>query len=255
MALTAEGRALTERHGLEQARLANRAEAQARVAMRYLDVDDLDASAAYWAAMQTGLLRGRWMESQSLAERYIADYRLAELGTASGIVVAPAFPEVAAQTMLRVTGPVAIKSAVGRGVKPATAFEVARRTVSGRAQKWALGGGRGAITHTARADTRARRYRRVTASSKTCAFCAMLVARSIVGRSFANVAFSAHAHCRCTAEIIYGSGNPTTSAEDSYIQSYDDAAKAADEAGEKRTAANILPRMRASGIFRDSPVT
>lgn len=255
MALTLEGRALTVEHAQRQAQLALRAEAESRVAMRYLDVDALDASATYWSAMQAGILRGRYMESQSLAERYIADYRLAELGTSSGIVVAPAFPEAAAQTMLRVTGPVAIKSAVRRGIEPATAFEVARRAVSGRAQKWALGGGRGAIVHTARADTRARSYRRVNTSSKTCAFCAMLVARTIVGRSFANVAFSAHAHCRCTAEIIYGSGNPTTEVEDSYIQAYDDAAKAADEAGEKRTAANILPRMRASGLFRDSPAT
>lgn len=255
MAITVAGRELTLAHLAEQASIAARAEVQSRAAMRYLDLADLDASTTTWTAMQVSLLRGRYAESQSLAERYIADYRLAELGTASGIVVAPAFPEAAAQTMLRVTGPVAIKTMIGRGVKPQAAFDVARRTVSSRAQKWALGGGRGAIAHTARADTRAKRYRRVTSSSKTCAFCAMLVARSIVGRSFANVAFSAHSHCRCTAEIIYGPGNPTTEAEDSYIQAYDDAAKAADEAGEKRTAANILPRMRASGLFRDSPAT
>lgn len=254
MALTLEGRALTERHRLEQARLAARAEAESRVAMRYLDIDALDASAAYWSAMQTGILRGHYMESQSLAARYVTDYRLAELGTASGVLVAPAFPDAAAQTMLRVTGPVAIKTMVGRGAKPASAFEIARRTVAGRAQKWALGGGRGAIVHTARADTRAKTYRRVC-GAKPCAFCAMLVSRSIVGRSFSNVAFKAHSHCGCTAEIIYGAGNPTTEAEDSYIQAYDDAAKAADEAGEKRTAQNILPRMRASGLFRDSPAT
>lgn len=252
MAITVAGRELTLTHRLEQARIAARAELQARAAMRYLDLSDLDASTPSWTAMQIGLLRGRYAESRALAERYISDFRFAELGSASGIVVAPTFPEAAAQTMLRVTGPVAIKTMIGRGMHPEVAFDSARRGVSGRAQKWALGGGRRTVTETARADRRVKRYRRVTGSSKTCAFCGMLVARSIVGRSFADVAFAAHAHCRCTAELVYGE-MPTTEAEDAFISSYDDAARAADDAGEKRTAKNILPRMRASGIFRDSP--
>lgn len=252
MALTVDGRELTEAHRIAQAREGAASVLEARQAWSMLDLNDLDGSAGAWMAVQSSLLRKRYMTSRSIASEYIPEYRMAEIGTRDGVIARPLFDDAAAAITLRVAGPIAVKGYIGKGYPPERAYMMARSEVVGRAPEWVLRGGRATIGRTARQDRRVRGYRRVS-SGRPCAFCGMIVARGITANDFSNAGFSAHKHCACSAELVYERWEPTE-VEESWISSYDEAAAAARAAGEKVTAKTVLPRMRESGLFRDSPV-
>ena len=255
MALTREGRALTDRHRRGQVRLGAGAVVESLAAWRLLDLADLDASTPTWLAVQVGLMRQRYATSADLAERYLVDFRAAEIGTSSGVVVRPTFNEAAATATLLGNGPRLTKMLIGRGADPEAAFARASREVLGRTQKWALAGGRQTVMASARANPRTRRWRRVSDGSP-CAFCAMLVSRSLVraGTYRTPPDFKTHLKCGCTAEEEYGPTTPTD-LERSWIDAYDTAAGQALAAGQPLVAPNrrskrdtVLWRMR-----RNSP--
>lgn len=258
MAATDEGRELTAAHKRRQVALGAQAELEAAATWRLLDLDDLDASTPSWLAVQVGRLRGRYATSQSLAERYVTDYRVAELGGQSGPLVVPTFEDAAAARMLLGNGPRLTKLLIGRGTDPVEAFATARRTVAGQAQRWALGGGRGLLTSTAQADRRAV-YRRVS-DGHPCAFCAMLVARSIEFPNEARAGFKAHPRCGCTGELRYEDQDTYTETEAEFVDAYRQAAAQARAAGEpvvapsgRRRRDTVLWRMRRNrpDLFND----
>ena len=249
MALTPEGRRLTDRHRRRQVREGAAAVAEAMATWRYLDLADLDASTPAWVAMQVGLMRQRYATSAALAERYVVDFRAAEIGESAGVVLRPTFSEAAAEATLLANGPHLTKMLIGRGSDPEAAFALARREVLGRTQKWALAGGRGTIQLSALQNPRSRRWRRVS-DGNPCAFCAMLVVRSIT-RGDQPPDFRAHKGCGCTAEEVFDGENPTTPLEDEWIDAYSQAAKQAKAAGEpvvaptrNRKRDTVLWRMR-----------
>jgi hypothetical protein len=215
---------------------------------RYLDLSNLDASTPTWVALQVGDMRQRFATSSELAERYLMDFRAAETGEASGALVRPTFNAVAAEATLLSNGPRLTKMLIGRGAAPQAAFARAAREVLGRSQKWALAGGRQTIIGSAGANPRTRRWRRVSDGSP-CAFCAMLLVRSIT-RGDQPPDFDAHTKCGCTAEEVFDD-IPTTDVEDEWIDAYNQAARQAKLAGEPIVAPNrnnrrdtVLWRMR-----------
>lgn len=249
MAVTDEGRELTAAHKRRQVMLGGQVELEVGATWRLLDLDALDASAPAWLSVQVGRLRGRYATSRSLAERYVTDYRAVELGSRAGPLVLPTFEDAAAARMLLANGPRLTKLLIGRGTDPVEAFATARRTVAGQAQKWALGGGRGLLTATAQADRRAV-YRRVS-DGNPCAFCAMLVARSIESPNAARAGFKAHAGCGCTGELRYEDQDTYTDVEAEFVDAYRQAAAQARAAGEpvvapsgRRRRDTVLWRMR-----------
>lgn len=249
MAATDEGAQLTADHKRRQVLLGAQAELEAGEAWALLDLNDLDASASVWVGVQSGLLSSRYATSQSLAADYLTDFRLAELGTSTGPVVRPGLSDAAAMRMLLSNGLYLPKMLIGQGMPGPEAMRVAKATVTGQVQRWSLSGGRGLLSGTARVD-RLAVYRRVT-SSKPCAFCAMLAARSIESPNSQSVNFRAHAHCGCTVELRYVDKNETTDTEAEFHQAYRDAAAEAKAAGEPAVAPNgrrrrdtVLWRMR-----------
>lgn len=255
MALTRQGRALTDRHRRRQVRLGAGAVVEALATWRLLDLADLDASTPTWLAVQVGLMRQRYASSADLAERYVTDFRAAEIGTSSGVVVRSTFSEATATATLLGNGPRLTKMLIGRGADPEAAFARASREVLGRSQKWALAGGRQTVMASARANPRTG-WRRVS-SGHPCAFCAMLVSRSLVrAGAYRNPPdFDTHEHCGCGVEEVYGLTTNPTDPERSWIDAYDKAAEQAKDAGEPIVAPNrnskrdtVLWRMR-----RNSP--
>lgn len=249
MAATDEGQALTTTHKRRQVVLGAQAELEAAATWRLLDLDDLDASTPSWLAVQVGRLRGRYATSRSLAERYLTDYRAVELGSTAGPLVAPTFEDAAAARMLLGSGPRLTKLLIGRGTDPLEAFDMARRTAAGQTQKWALSGGRGVLTSTARVDRRAV-YRRVS-DGNPCAFCAMLVARSIEFPNSFQAGFRAHPGCGCSGELRYEDQDTYTDTEAEFVDAYRQAAAQARAAGEpvvapsgRRRRDTVLWRMR-----------
>lgn len=257
MADTDPGAVLTDMHRRRQIRLATAADSEIRRAWRILDVADIDGTRNAWQRSMTGIVSRRYGVSASVAEEYLAAYRTAELGAITGGVVIPGLPMAETLAALDAVGPQALKRQIGRGMSPSAAYMRQRGLVVDEARKMIMSGGRGTVRESARADSRAIGWRRVS-DGDPCTFCAMLVSR---GPAYTSEALALthganedpyHPRCGCTVEVIYGDWRPTE-AEQVFVDAYFDAAEAANAADEPRLASTVLWRMRAEGTFVDSP--
>ena len=257
MALTVEGRALTEAHRRAQIALAARVDRISRSLWKRLDVADLDRSQPGWLTAQMALLSGAYSQSQDIAEEYVSAYRAAEATGPTGPFVAPLFPREESVAAMLIGGPRQVKAYIGQGASPGAAHGAALSKLTGMARRQVLAGGRMAIDATTEYDSKAIGWRRVT-DGKPCAFCAMLASRGPVYASeeraseVAGSGLRYHSHCGCTAEIVYGEWIPTK-AEQGYIDAYEEAAREATAVDGVRTQDTVLWRMRRDGHFRDSP--
>lgn len=265
MALTDEGRALTEAHRRQQLAVAARSARVSRSLWSRLRVSNLNASQGAWVAAQVAALEVGFAESQALAAEYVAQYRVAEGVVAAGAFVAPKFPKAEMSQAMLVAGPIRVKNLIGKGASADGAHTQAFNKFSGIVRRQVLSGGRMAIDATTDADQRAIGWRRVT-DGNPCTFCAMLASRGPVYQSKTAQGDTLrpargggekllyHGHCGCTAEIVYGEWIPNER-ERLYIDEYEKAAKQAEADGETRTQDAVLWRMRENGIFRDSPLS
>jgi len=253
---TRQGAVLTDQHRRRQILVANRADSELRRAIRLLDPADIDGTRAQWMARMVDIIARYYNVSQAEARSYLARYRLAEIGTAGGVVVEPSMNLTVVTGVLDATGPQALKRQVKQGASQYGAYQQVRTQIAAEARKMIMAGGRSLLRATGDRDTRAIGYRRV-AQGQCCTFCAMLVSRGPAYTSEAKALAKGngdpyHLHCHCTVEIIYGDWEPTEQ-EQQWADAYYDAAEAAQAAKQPRTAGNILWRMRQDGQFRDSP--
>lgn len=257
MALTAQGRRLTDVHRRRQVRWATAADSEIRRAWRLLDLSDIDAGRAAFQQRMLSVVQRYHGLSQSEAVAYLARYRLAEVGTRAGALAVPGLDYAATLDVIDGYGPRGLKHRIGQGVPPRLAYAQQQRLLMAETRKAILAGGRGVIRESGRADRRAIGWRRVS-DGDPCTFCAMLVSRGPAYTSEAKALSKDgtddpyHPNCGCTVEVVYGDWIPTE-AEQVYVDAYFDAAEAANDAGEKRTADTVLWRMREDGTFRDSP--
>jgi hypothetical protein len=257
MADTARGAILTDRHRRRQVAFATASDSRIRRTWRLLDLADIDGTRAVWNATTVNEIAGRYMVSRHLAEQYLAAYRTVELGAVTGGTVLPGFDRATWSAVLDAVGPQALKRQIRAGVPARLAYETVRGQVVAEARKMIMSGGRGTVRESARQDSRAVGWRRVS-DGDPCTFCAMLVSR---GPAYTSEALALtkgatddpyHRNCGCTVEVIYGDWQPTE-AEQVFVDAYFDAAEAADAADEPRTAGTVLWRMREGGTFTDSP--
>lgn len=209
MAATVQGRRLTEAHRQGQVAINARTAARLVVVWRAIDPDRLDQTAEAWATAALAVIRDARAGSAALAARYMTAFRTAEIGGAAAALVRPAprVPADRAAAVLRITGPVAIKQAVARGVLRDRAVRDARARSTGEAIRQVADGGRRTVLDTVRADPQALGWARV-ASSQACAFCRMLSSRGSVYGAEATADFEAHGGCGCTAEPTYSRDAP-----------------------------------------------
>lgn len=258
MALTAEGRALTDANGRRQLAIAARAASVGMVLWSDLDPSDLDGSGLNWLASNVALTSQFQAQSSDTTAAYIDRYRAAEGISAAGPVVTPSFDAALTSQILLVAGPLRVKALVGSGMSGPDALARAKSGYAGMLRRQVLMGGRETIDLTTEQDQQATGWRRVS-DGDPCAFCAMLCSRGPVYRSakaagdpVAGGGLHYHSHCGCHAEIVYGSWKPNER-EQGFIDQYQRAARQANAAGFARTQQSVLPRMRANGDFRDSP--
>lgn len=255
MALTADGKSLTEAHRRAQLAVSARAELEARSLWRLLDPSDLDGAEPAWMAANLMSLRPHWEDSQRLAEAYIREYRAAE-GVSPSVVVRPDWDQRYMAENLHMAGPVRVKLLVGSGMAGDAAALAAVTKFSGITKRAALSGGRLMLHETARRDPTAIGWRRVT-DGDPCTFCAMLATRGpVYGKDTVlstGEGLRYHGSCGCTAELVYGHWEPSP-VEQLYIEEYRRAAEEADALGLPRTQETVLPRMRSGGVFSDSPL-
>lgn len=258
MALTADGASLTEANRLAQLSLSAEAVQVGTALWGQLSVANLDATTPAWLAANAAIAVRYSSQAARVAGAYIGEYRDAEGAVGAGpIVQAPADRAVASQALF-LAGPVRIKLLVDQGLDADLAHAAALNKFTGILSRQVLMGGRKTVALTAGQDTEAIGWRRKS-DGNPCAFCAMLCSRGPVYKSAdtagdptAGSGLRFHGHCGCTAELVYGSWEPTE-AEQGYIADYNKAAREANAAGLPRTQQTVLPRLRANGSFRDSP--
>lgn len=204
MAATVAAARLTEAHRLAQARLGAQVVQAMRSVWPLLDVDDLDGSFDRWFRATSLIIGGQRVTSARLAANYLQTFKTLELGAtapAATVVLAETQPVEAVATSMVVTGPAAVKSAVGRGVQPVKAMEVASARSAASAMRHVLNGGRETVLESVTADRQASGWGRVVSGSG-CSFCAMLASRGpVYGEGRAN--FDAHDGCMCGVEPVY----------------------------------------------------
>lgn len=202
MASTVEGRAATEAHRRLQARLAALTVVQMRALWRLIDPENIDSTVPDWLLASTRLIRQQHESSAQIAESYVREFRIAEVGSPpSGTLPRPGLSDDAVRTSLLVTGPIKIRQTLGRGGSLTDAADLALATSSSAAARHVLNGGRQFVTGATRQDRRARGWARVT-SARPCAFCALIASRGPVFTE-ATATFQAHDSCMCTAEPVY----------------------------------------------------
>jgi len=260
MALTAEGSRLTEANRVNQLRIAAQASVVANALWSRLDPAKLDASSPAWLAANVATAQTFYGRSADATAQYVERYRLAEIGPNVEPIVFPEFDSAYMSEALLVAGPVRVKLLAGRGMTGAKAHSEGKRKFLGIMRRQVLSGGRQLIDETTGADSQAIGWRRKS-DGNPCAFCAMLCSRGPVYRSAdkagdptAGSGLRYHGHCGCTAEIVYGEWQPTQQ-EQGFIDDYERAAQEANDAGFARTQESVLPRLRANGAFRDSPIS
>lgn len=203
MAATTIGAQLTEAHRLAQTRLGAQSVVTVARMWDLLDGQDLDGSFDRWLAAVTPVVSAQRTISTQLASQYLSLFRAVEAGGAApSLVYAPALDQSFSTSML-VTGPVAAKQAISRGVPLDVAMGTAQGRAAASAMRHVLNGGRETLLSSIDADRQALGWARVT-SGAPCGFCAMLASRGGVYRD-ATVDFQAHDHCSCTVEPIYRS--------------------------------------------------
>lgn len=197
------------------ARLLTATQRQQQLALRAATITDLlelwpileptaiDETSPRWMTATRALIGERRRTSEGLASRYLSAFKSAELGRPATVALRTA-PLIAEQldTSLRVTGPIALKVLIGRGISPVQAHRAASTQMIGSATRHVLNGGRSAIVGSVAADRDALGWHRVTGASP-CAFCAMLASRGPVFKRQRSAAFDAHDHCSCMTEPVY----------------------------------------------------
>lgn len=256
MAATSRGAVLTDQHRRDQVRMAITADSQARRAWDgTLDLNDLKGSQPVWKNTIMRLIETWWRVSARTAANYIPRFREAEIG--EGIEVAvPEFDRSRVAREVDWTGAVNVLWHISRGETAAAAYVAARSLFLGIFHEAVLDGGRMTVREMAKRDTRAIGWRRVS-DGDPCAFCAMLVTRGPVYTSEQHALsrqsdmLKYHPHCGCTCEIVYGDWAPTD-LEKKWIDDYYTAAESLPK-DTPRTPDLILPIMRESGLYHDSP--
>lgn len=234
MASTALASRLTEAHRLAQARLGAQAAQQLLAAWQLLDPAELDATLDRWLRVVVPLVNAQRVTSARLSANYLSTFRALELGSSSYVpfLVEKIAPE-AVVTSMTVTGPVAIRAALGRGIPFPTAVDRAAAGMAAAGMRHVLGGGRDTISTSIEADRKALGYARVT-SGKTCAFCAMLASRGPVYKSQASAERAKdggkyHDSCNCTTEPVYREGAPWPAGAQRYHDLWQEVASGSDD--------------------------
>jgi hypothetical protein len=198
------GDALTEAHRLDQVRISARTQAALVETWELLDGVDLAGSTDLWLDVNSAVIGRQAAASAALSAEYYSALRETRIGEALDVpAVVRATPEQV-RTSLRVTGPIAVRTAQAAGATLEQAMLAGRSSSTAAGARHVLDGGRGTLEAAVTNDQAAAGWARVT-SGRPCAFCAMMASRGAVYRSArtAGNAEKYHDGCHCTVVPIF----------------------------------------------------
>lgn len=246
MALTLQGRELTQAHKLAQIELAARAVRESRDILDLLDPARLDDTRLEWLGYQIGSLERFHGASAKLAGAYLDAYRAVEGELAE--LVWPTFDAVAATISAETMVVGRAKQLIGRE-PPRTAVGRAWGWYGGAVMRQTLAGGRHLLIDSIEQSRVSLGWRRVT-DANPCAFCAMLASRGPAYKSRESASLTGttrgrrgkrplgskfHDRCGCSVEEVFNRWEPTKR-EQQFIDLY--------EAAAGGSAKHVLARMR-----------
>jgi hypothetical protein len=197
------GYAMADQHRIQQVRLSAAVQRQlAAVYRRTIVPTDLDRTfPLYLEAASRVLGQGREL-SDVLARRYYMRVASAADVRPAALDIRPArLNREAVETTLRVTGPVAIKSAVASGVPLDLAVQLGLAKTIAAGKRITLNGGREMLIQASRRDPNVQSWARVS-DGDPCHFCAMLIGRGPV-YSEGTASFRSHDGCGCGVRLVY----------------------------------------------------
>lgn len=206
MAVTAEGRELTEAHRIAQIDLGEDTIRDVEAAWKLLlDPKRIEATFPDYFETAFAVLDRDHVKSSALASTYLEAFHSAEGFETKPLDLRHANDLAVEQAMnsLFFTGPVQIRygvSKMGRTVDHAA--EVALSQALRASKRLSLQGGRKTITRTSQATRAIKGVARVTDASP-CYFCAMLASRGAVYKSEQTASFNPHDGCGCEPEPVY----------------------------------------------------
>lgn len=210
MALTAEGRSLTEAHRLAQVDLADETIRDVTTAWKaLLDPRRIEESFPAYFETSLAVLDRDHFRSSALSSAYLEAFHEAEgfgtrpldLRTASGLA------EEQALRSLFFTGPAQVRTGVSKfGLTVEASADKALPKTLKAAKRLSLQGGRVTITDTVQATGSIEGVARVT-DGDPCHFCAMLAGRGAVYKSEETAGFEPHDGCGCQPEPVYATGS------------------------------------------------
>ena len=232
MATTATGRALTEQH--RQAQLAIRARFLRELTRLWpmISVDRLDETASLWINAVVDLILAYREQSAGRSLTYYDALRTAEFGeplSHRALYETLGAPNLGAiRASLLITGPVHVKSLIGKGISAPRATMMALTEVSGAASRHVLNGGRQLLVDATEKDETTSHYARVTGADP-CAFCAMLASRGAIyvsrataihttARAKAGAGHQYHDRCVCTVEPSWDRDAPLPGRADEFAK-------------------------------------
>lgn len=240
MAATATGAELTAAQAAQQARINKMAIAELIPLWRLLDPLNIDGSSPAWVRLVLELIARFRGQSASTA----ADYYLALRAAETDQLVDPMLPRVQMNpqqvlTSLMVTGPIGIKTRIGKGVDPEKAKRLALVEASGAVARHVLDGGRQQLVQAVESDIEAVGFARVT-GPHPCSFCLLLASRGFAYKSRESAVTTGrrskrgmgqpfHDHDQCTVEPTFSRHAPlppsAQRAEDLYVQATESGAR------------------------------
>lgn len=193
-----------------------------KVVERVLDhwgVIDPRAVDRTWPAVARAISRAiedGYTQSIVTAAEYVRAHALANGVNLSAVLTAPSLNPDQLETAIRVTGPVAVKTAASNGADAATAVATAGVQLAGASTRLVLLGGRRTIADTVKEAPEILGYRRVGIGG-SCDFCSMLISRGAQYKDRASASVTSggrsgskqapgskfHDHCNCQPEPVY----------------------------------------------------
>lgn len=209
---TVEAQHITAAYRERSREVSAAVEVQIAAAWRAFNPTDASASWPAVAKVARGLVLRGYGVQRALAVAYLRSHASVSGVRDLAALAAPTITLDHVDTALRVTGPVAFKTAIADGAVPDKAAALALSQLTGAASRLSQLGGRATIDRTARESPVIVGYRR-EARAHSCYFCAMLASRGAVYKTESSAKVRDvrgggsrrfHDHCRCSAEPLYG---------------------------------------------------
>lgn len=177
-----------------------------------LDVNNVDKSFGAYSKTLIALTQLRRSVGSSLGAAYFMATRL-DAGIKDDFIadLAPAVDDRVLFNSLLSTGPILMKKGLGSGRTAEEVRQIAQTATTGAMQRHVLNGSRDTVKHLVYKDTRCNGWARVSAGSRVCFFCSMLVSRGAVykNKQVASRGVDGdpyHDHCHCYAVAVFSNG-------------------------------------------------